>query len=586
MSSHQSASYAKELLRNAGTEPSPSTATQRLLEHCIRATSGTCGTIYRLRLSTASYVPTARAGSHDPVPELSDPIGPLPGRLSVLQEVIRDRETRIHVAHTVLPHSKTAPSQASSQLLVPIVRNSTCLGLIVIEAPGPHAFSQDHIDFVETAAGVALLLFQMEDALDMLLISQQPLDFSQPMDKFLPDVIQLIAAASGMPLIALREKPDDENILRCTESCGFDCDKADLDLAPIEDYPTFKKALESGEAQVELDMSAPHLANLRGRQVLEKVKTFVVCPVKVGNGTYGTLSFAAGTARYPYSRLDLAEFESIANGIGVAIENYRNFHAARDQDFQMAQVGAAITAVEVAQAARHTARAQLEAVQTLLADMTVKAKKAPRDITEISRHIDEIGEIVKDIEQTLNRIRDVTKPPIKEQKLVSLRQTWDDAINLMRGRLNSLAIKVSVGGPDVLIEAFPDFLRHAWLNLILNSIDAFRERRQKAARVIKVDIDPLSDSSSDVRIRYIDNATGIDPTRLKPKSADQIRPVTDIFELGVTSKAEGSGYGLVLVRKILTDHKGSIDLIDHRNGVVFDIALKKRLTTKPATTNN
>src|SRR5206468_4076390 len=94
-------------------------------------------------------------------------------------------------------------------------------------------------------------------------------------------------------------------------------------------------------------------------------------------------------------------------------------------------------------------------------------------------------------------------------------------------------------------------------------------------------IEPISGSAaSTVKLRYSDNASGIDPNKLQKfmKAGDSSKDLnTIIFEKGVTSKEKGSGYGLYLVRKMLDRHNGSIDLISYRGGVVFEIVLGKDL---------
>jgi len=45
----------------------------------------------------------------------------------------------------------------------------------------------------------------------------------------------------------------------------------------------------------------------------------------------------------------------------------------------------------------------------------------------------------------------------------------------------------------------------------------------------------------------------------------------------VTSKKMGSGYGLWLVRRVMTYHRGSIDLRDIRHGAVFELTLRRNL---------
>jgi nitrogen-specific signal transduction histidine kinase len=126
---------------------------------------------------------------------------------------------------------------------------------------------------------------------------------------------------------------------------------------------------------------------------------------------------------------------------------------------------------------------------------------------------------------------------------------------------------------DVIAQ--PDWLRQVFLNLMLNSVDAFKQAK-KANRYIDLVVAKPSERQQDIQMTYKDNATGINPQSLSVPEDLTDRPFQQqLFEPGVTSKKAGSGFGLWLVRRSLDDHHGSIDLTDHRNGVAFSIHLPK-----------
>jgi nitrogen fixation/metabolism regulation signal transduction histidine kinase len=165
---------------------------------------------------------------------------------------------------------------------------------------------------------------------------------------------------------------------------------------------------------------------------------------------------------------------------------------------------------------------------------------------------------------------------------ISLKKVINEAAALVSGKISKERGNVRVEGKDVDLDAYPERLRHAFINLFLNSLDAFEARRKESNRTIAIQIDPGSANAEDLQVRYVDNATGIDPARLKvPAGVADGSSVSDlIFQPGVTSKETGSGHGLFLVRRIIGEHKGSIDLIDYRNGIVFDLRIPKRFTAK------
>lgn len=98
--------------------------------------------------------------------------------------------------------------------------------------------------------------------------------------------------------------------------------------------------------------------------------------------------------------------------------------------------------------------------------------------------------------------------------------------------------------PDLELNADADALSQVWTNLIQNAIQAMRGRGR-----MWIIAEPLPDA----RIRVVIGNDG-------PSIPEDIR--VRIFEAFFTTKAagEGSGLGLDIVRRIVTDHGGTIDV--------------------------
>jgi signal transduction histidine kinase len=427
-------------------------------------------------------------------------------------------------------------------------------------------------------AAVAILVLEKEASIEFFKQVQRPIDFHQPMQEFFDDILLLMATATRMPFIALREEEDEGRALRCIAQYGFPVEPSVLDLEPLTEFPTFLRAFRERKTIIEPAMDQEHLQNLRARPELKDVQSFVVTPVLVGTRTFGTLSFAA-SCRYSYSNLEVSAFESLANAVGTSVTNYRNAQRVGEIFTENAKLSVSITALEVAQSARHEARGRIEDAQALLALARTLAGKPKEREQELKEKLNDIGASLQEIAKAMDKIRDVSKLPARTLAKVSVKQVWQEAIAIVSGKLTTGRVACAPPDKDADIEAYADLLRHAFLNLLLNSIDAFENKVARRGRRIDVTIEPRLEAR-DIRIRYSDNAGGIDPSKLTvPSEIDGALPLERlIFEPGVTSKEGGSGYGLFLVRRILDQHKGSIDLIDHRAGVVFEIALPKHLS--------
>ena len=571
------------LLQGASSQPDPLKAMDLLLKGCVLHTHALSGRLYSLDLSKFSYFCLCQVGREDEAPKLGVKIleeNSVPS--SVLEEAIISRKMKYIPQIGNNDKSKYHSEKASSRLLIPIARGEECLGIIDLDSENENNFTKDQRDLSSIIASAFLLLFEKKQTFDLLSSIQHPIDFYQSFDGFLSDLILLISVSSGMPYIVLREFEQDEDTLRCLAQFGFseDIDMRKLDFFPVSDYPPFEEVIKTKKSKIEPIMRATHLSKMHEIEEIIDVKSFVVTPVNVGDDIFGTLSFGC-SCHYDFSPLEVRGFESIANAIGVSITNYRNYHHQSLDIYERLKSGAAITAVEVAQAARHEARGHIDTGKVYLTTMVSLSRNPSRaNISRFPNIIEGLeGQFTK-IEYSLDKIKAITKPPERIKKKLIINDSWWGAFNSVQARLIMEKIHYNVEGRKIQIEAYPDFLMHAFLNLILNSIEAFVEFGRKQNRHISVRIETPSEASQNVKIYYDDNASGIDPSRIKvpEEYKDDLEdiPLKEIiFKPGVTSKKDGSGFGLYLVRNILNEHKGSINLISHRNGVQFELLLPK-----------
>ena len=143
------------------------------------------------------------------------------------------------------------------------------------------------------------------------------------------------------------------------------------------------------------------------------------------------------------------------------------------------------------------------------------------------------------------------------------------------GKLNKDGVNCRWGSADVIAWCYPDQLRQLFLNLILNSVEAFAGRKTAGRRNVTMRVDPIGNQLYH-RLIYSDNAGGLDigKLRLLPRYTEE-NVKQFIFEEDVTTKEEGSGWGLKICRIVMDLHKGSIDLGGYRGGVTFEISLPK-----------
>jgi signal transduction histidine kinase len=161
-----------------------------------------------------------------------------------------------------------------------------------------------------------------------------------------------------------------------------------------------------------------------------------------------------------------------------------------------------------------------------------------------ARYIQVATEELERAARILNQMRDLhLKPGSDVWEQVDLNTLIDQSLTLVSKKCIESNIQVHWEPcPNMpLIEAAPDRLRQALLNLVLNAIDAMPEGGALNVRV-KVTVETPGTS---IFIR--DTGSGIEPDVL-----DQI------FDPFFTTKNDGMGLGLYLTRAIIEGHGGSI----------------------------
>lgn len=109
-----------------------------------------------------------------------------------------------------------------------------------------------------------------------------------------------------------------------------------------------------------------------------------------------------------------------------------------------------------------------------------------------------------------------------------------------------------------IVTADPTALRQALSNLLRNSAEAVTEGQQPAVRVA------LSEGPDSFRLRLQDNGSGI-PAEVLPR----------IFVPFFTTKSTGTGLGLALVHRILTEQGGAIQVENTPPGATFTLTLPR-----------
>ena len=162
---------------------------------------------------------------------------------------------------------------------------------------------------------------------------------------------------------------------------------------------------------------------------------------------------------------------------------------------------------------------------------------------------------IKQIENLVNEFSDfarMPKPVIKENDLVKIIL---NNIKLLEKLNPSIKIQLNHKHDSINLDCDLEQINRAIFNLIKNSIESINEKRLK-----NVDFEGIINIEITKRRAYIDiviedNGVGF----AKQNNKELIKPY-------YTTKKNGSGLGLSIVNKIITDHNGSLNLSNYTKG--------------------
>lgn len=129
-----------------------------------------------------------------------------------------------------------------------------------------------------------------------------------------------------------------------------------------------------------------------------------------------------------------------------------------------------------------------------------------------------------------------------------------------------LDVKNNIKKPYVF-RAFEMDMNTIFNNLISNSIDAFHNLKVIRDRKIVIAFSVVKDN---IQIIYSDNGTGLSSIFKKDKD--------EIFLPFITTKKEGTGLGMYLVKNVVSDNNGSVEIIDGTIGfkLKIDFPIRKK----------
>ncbi len=195
----------------------------------------------------------------------------------------------------------------------------------------------------------------------------------------------------------------------------------------------------------------------------------------------------------------------------------------------------------------------LQLLERELQQLKTKDRAPMQELVDVARR--EVERLDQIITQFLRALR----PSQPAFERAGLRELLDQTLQFLKHEIKDRDVLVEVEAPEDLPTALLDRaqIKQAFFNIIRNAIQAMSN-----GGLLKIS---LSSTDRFVVVSFKDTGPGIPPEALGT-----------IFEPYFTTKAEGSGLGLMIVQRIIRDHGGEIEVrSEPKSGTTFTLYLPR-----------
>jgi len=292
----------------------------------------------------------------------------------------------------------------------------------------------------------------------------------------------------------------------------------------------------------------------------------VVIPSFLDDRLMGFIVLGDKLSNQVYTRDDINVFEVLASQAALAIENAQFYEETKHMQEQIAQAEKMSTIGTMADGLSHQINNRLYAL-SLIAGDTIDTIR----MTDTSTCAPEVKEMINQINHALNRIQtnviqggEIVRGLLKYSRQDDTTLEPLDLSTVLDNTLEMVQYKVKLSEIDIhrdfnnlpKIKGNLVQLEEVFFNFIDNAYDAILERKstlKEPGYRGRITISALPKSDSTVEITVEDNGIGI--------KSDNLKKLFTPFFTTKTSSRRGTGLGLYVIRKIITDtHKGNIQV--------------------------
>ncbi|MCP3888918.1 MAG: PAS domain S-box protein [Desulfobulbaceae bacterium] len=178
-------------------------------------------------------------------------------------------------------------------------------------------------------------------------------------------------------------------------------------------------------------------------------------------------------------------------------------------------------------------------------------------VTNIKEAITEMDGASHKIETVVKRVMDFSKPSQHKMQLMNVNQCVRDAVDLSAVTMRKSGVALELELDENLPECYMDsqLIEQVMLNLITNAIEELAESDGDKQLLVQTAENILIAGGKSIVITVADSGSGV-VTELRDK----------IFDPFFTTKHYGSGIGLSICHRIISDHNGTLHVATSKWG--------------------
>jgi signal transduction histidine kinase len=278
------------------------------------------------------------------------------------------------------------------------------------------------------------------------------------------------------------------------------------------------------------------------KKEMDTIKSQFCMPLIIHNDIVGILSLGSKKSDQPYIPDDIDILTTLAKALSIAISNARLFAQAAQYE-KLATIGTLASGIN------HEVCNPLNNMSTRMQIFIANLNRgAYKDRTQ-DELLKEVKDMLNDSIAQIHKVAGITgklssfAKPTKMviSKPVNISQSIEAALGVLGHKLQLDRIKIVKNIPSTLsnVIADEDQMQQIFFNLIRNAAQAIKEEGEIVINA--------KEESGNIKVEISDTGCGIPEDKLDK-----------IFEPFYTTKADGSGYGLSIVREVIWRNKGEI----------------------------